>query len=200
MGVSHFCVIKRGKRTTKYWHSCSKKLLLNHLIFAFLHKQNCSRWLWQVSGQSFLTNIFPNLWLKVFPTQVACGPPTFDQHKKVASKCSHKFHFRAQKLHAHMPREKMVCGSWILTRPNWLELFIAPNLDKTHKLCEHLRVTHKIVPQMCARKTGWQIQALHNLESTQKVDAIVSYWQMEVISLFWWPIFVPKSFPNTVGL
>ena len=61
-------------------------------------------------------------------------------------------------------------------------------------------VTHKFVPQMCTRKVGLQMRALHNLESTQKVDAIVSYWQMEVISLFWWPIFVPKSFPNTVGL
>ena len=111
-----------------------------------------------------------------------------------------KFQWSTQKLHAHMPREKIVCGPWIwLDQIDWSFLLLT-TLARPTNYCEHLMVTHKFVPQMCTRKVGLQMRALHNLESTQKVDAIVSYWQMEVISLFWWPIFVPKSFPNTVGL
>ena len=198
---SHFCVIKQGKKTTKYWHSCSKKLLQNHLSFAFLHKQNFSRWSWPVSGQSFITNIFPYFVAQGFPNSgglwaINFCPAQISGFKLLPT----NFNIQRQKLHARIPREKTVCGPWIWLDPIDWSFFLLTIWTRPTKYCEHLMLTHKIVPQMCARKTGWQIQALHNLESTQKVVAIVSYWQMKFSSLFRWPIFVPKSFSNTVGL
>ena len=64
------------------------------------------------------------------------------------------FNIQRQKLHARIPREKTVCGPWIWLDPIDWSFFLLTIWTRPTKYCEHLMLTHKIVPQMCARKTG----------------------------------------------